>query len=357
MKFGDRYGLFDRLLYRIAFRADTAQHALADVEEMLYGDQLDSIEADDPVFITALPRAGTTILLKLLWSTGHFATHTYQDMPFVLAPLLWSQYAESFARDIEPTERTHGDGLEVSGKSPEAFEEMVWKQFWPEHYRRDRIRPWASEDQNSEFEAFFERHMRKVLSVREEEAPGAERYLSKNNLNIARLAAPPPPLQQGTFIVPFRRPLQQAASMKRQHERFLKLHEEDDFIREYMEAIGHHEFGKGLKPVNFNGWLEDAASPSKLTFWVQYWTAAYRFILEHAGDNTVLFSYAQLIEDQEETLSHLADRLGIPQTVLTKQTDRLRSPRTHSVDKSQLPDRVSREASEIYDQINHCASV
>jgi hypothetical protein len=355
MNFGDRYGLFDRLLYRIAFRADTAQHALADVEEMLYRDRLDSIEADDPVFITALPRAGTTILLKLFWSTGHFATHTYQDMPFVLAPLLWSQYAESFARDIEPTERAHGDGLEVSGKSPEAFEEMVWKQFWPEHYRRDRIRPWTSGDQNSEFEAFFERHMRKVLAVREEEAPGAERYLSKNNLNIARLAAPPPPLQRGTFIVPFRHPLQQAASMKRQHERFLKLHEEDDFVREYMEAIGHHEFGKGLKPVDFDGWLEDAAPPSELTFWVQYWMAAYRFVLRHAEDNVVLLSYARLTEDSEGTLSHLADQLGIPQTDLMEQTDRLRSPRKHSVDESRLPDRVSREASEIYDQMSRRA--
>lgn len=58
MNFEDRYGTFDRLLYRIAFRAGTAQRALADVEEMLYGDTLDDIKVGTPVFITALPRPG-----------------------------------------------------------------------------------------------------------------------------------------------------------------------------------------------------------------------------------------------------------------------------------------------------------
>ena len=357
MNFEDRYGTFDRLLYRIAFRAGTAQRALADVEEMLYGDALDDIEIGAPVFITALPRAGTTILLKLLWNTGHFATHTYQDMPFVLAPLFWSRYAKTFARDIEPTERAHEDGIKVSGKSPEAFEEMIWKTFWPEHYRNDRIQPWAEEDQNSEFDAFFGRHMRKMVVARRKEAPDAKRYLSKNNLNIARLGALPSPLQRGTFVIPFRNPLQQAASMKRQHERFLEIHEEDDFVREYMEAIGHHEFGKGLKPVDFDGWLADAPSPNEISFWVRYWTAAYSFVLEHAGDSAVLLSYAQLIENPDVTLAHLAEELSISQDDLVAQAGRIRPPRAHSIEESQLPDRVRREASDLYERLDHRASM
>ena len=109
MNFGDRYGLLDRLLYRFAFQTGTAQQALSDVEETLYADQLDDIAVEDPVFITSLPRAGTTILLKLLWQTGHFASHTYRDMPFVLCPLLWSRYSEQFSEEIEPTERAHGE--------------------------------------------------------------------------------------------------------------------------------------------------------------------------------------------------------------------------------------------------------
>ncbi|PSQ64636.1 MAG: hypothetical protein BRD25_03320, partial [Bacteroidetes bacterium QH_1_61_8] len=72
MNFDERYGTLDRLLYRIAFRSGTAQHAMADVEEIMYRDDLESISVDDPVFISSLPRAGTTILLKLLWNTEHF---------------------------------------------------------------------------------------------------------------------------------------------------------------------------------------------------------------------------------------------------------------------------------------------
>ena len=229
MNFGDRYGTLERLLHRVAFRLGTARRALADVEETLYGDAFEGISAEEPVFITALPRSGTTILLRLLWQTGRFASHTYQDMPFVLSPLLWSRYTSQFGGKVEATERAHADGLEVSGRSPEAFEEMVWKQFWPFHYREDRIQPWRPDDKNREFESFFDRHMRKVIAARRDgEIEGQSetlRYLSKNNLNIARLAAPPKPLHRGTILVPFRDPVQQAASMLRQHERFLEIHE------------------------------------------------------------------------------------------------------------------------------------
>ena len=363
MNFGDRYGTMSRLLHRIAFRAGTAQHALSDVEETLYAGWIEGITADDPVFITSLPRSGTTILLKLLWQTGRFASHTYQDMPFVLCPLLWSRYTGRFAEEIEPTERAHGDGLEVSGESPEVFEEMSWKHFWPSRYREDHIRPWSPGDENEEFNSFFRAHMRKVIALRTEEddrgkTTAERRYLSKNNLNIARLAALPEPLQEGTILVPFRDPVQQAASMHRQHERFLQIHEEDDFVRDYMEAIGHHEFGKGLKPVNFGGWLQDSPpDPDDLEFWLRYWTAAYQFILGHADESTVLVSYARLTEEPEAALSRLADALGLPTDELTPLAPELCPPRNHSTDEESLPEPLLREARETYRRLDDRASV
>lgn len=363
MNFGDRYGTLDRLLYRVAFRAGTAQHALSDVEETLYADQLEGIAVEDPVFITALPRSGTTILLKLLWQSGDFATHTYRDMPFVLCPLIWSRYSGHFSKEIAPTDRAHGDGLEVSGESPEAFEEMIWKHFWPGHYENDRIRPWRSGNQNREFEGFFETHMRKVIAVRQTEAdgeasPGGVRYLSKNNLNIARLASPPELLRKGTFVIPFRDPVQQAASMQRQHERFLEIHEADDFVREYMEAIGHHEFGKGLKPVDFGDWLDrEPDSPGALSFWLRYWTVAYQFVLDHAEESAVLVSYARLTEESETVLSRLTEALGVSGEGLTSQADVLRPPRIHSVSRDRVPDTLLRKAEDIYDRLNDRADL
>ncbi len=357
MTFEDRYSWLDRLLHRTAFRAGTAQHALADVEEMIYQDALADIAVEHPVFVTALPRSGTTILLRLLWDSGHFASHTYQDMPFVLCPLLWDQYTGQFRGEETTRERAHGDGLQVSETSPEAFEEMIWKHFWPEHYQDDRIRPWRSDDQNAEFDAFFETHMRKIIAVRQEDRREQRRYVSKNNLNIARLAAPPPSMQGGTFLIPFRDPVQQAASMHRQHERFLEIHAEDDFVREYMEAIGHHEFGEGLKPINFEDWLDDAPSSSEgLDFWLRYWIAAYRHVLRHADDSTVLLPYARLTEAPEPALAQLAEALDVPEVDLVSQSDRLEPPRTHSVDETSLSKSLRREADEVYDRLNQRAA-
>ena len=357
MNFDERYGTLDRILYRLAFRAGTAQHAMADVEEGLFADEIDEVSAKHPVFISSLPRAGTTILLKLLWQTGHFATHTYRDMPFVLCPMLWNQFSSQFVETDTTRERAHGDGLEVSGTSPEAFEEMIWKHFWSDHYHENHIRPWSADDRHPAFNTFLETHMRKMIAVRREMRPEATRYLSKNNLNIARLAAPPAPLQRGTFLIPFRDPVQQAASMYRQHERFLGIHEEDDFVREYMEAIGHHEFGKGLRPVDFDGWLETASDPSELAFWVEYWAAAYRHILDHADDDTVLVSYARLTETPNDALFTLAEILNLPTDSLASQADALCPPRTHSVNEDTLPPALESEANEIYDQLDRRADV
>lgn len=348
MNFKDRYGFFDRLLYDIASRTGNAQRALADVEEFLYRDRLESVRLHLPVFITALPRSGTTILLKLLYDSGHFASHTYRDTPFLLCPLLWSRFSSRFAVDDQPKERAHGDGLQVSVDSPEAFEEVIWKHFWPDHYRPHRIVPWLSTEENVEFEKFFETHMRKVIVLGQDGPLDRSRYVSKNNLNIARLLSPLRPLYDGIFLIPFRDPVQQAASMLRQHLRFTRIHEEDDFVRRYMEMIGHHEFGKGLRPIDFGGWLDGAPPPDQLEFWVHYWIAAYRHVLDHASSSTRLICYADLTAEPEKALARLAEVVGISASSLISQADRLHPPRSHAVLDSDIPGPVREEAEEIY---------
>lgn len=354
MKLENGYGFFDRLLHDIASRAGRAQRALADVEEILYRDRLESVRLHRPVFITALPRSGTTILLKLLYDSGHFASHTYRNMPFVLCPLLWSRFSRRFAVDDQPKERAHGDGLLVSADSPEAFEDMIWKHFWPDHYRPRRIIPWTSSEENADFERFFEAHMRKVVALRQEDPVKRSRYVSKNNLNIARLALPTP-FRQGTFLIPFRDPIQHAASLLRQHRRFTRLHEEDDFVRRYMEMIGHHEFGKGLRPVDFGGWLDEAPPPDRLEFWVRYWIAAYRHVLDHIGPSVRLVSYADLTTEPEDALARIARAVTIPVSTLTSQSGRLHPPRSHDVRESGVPVSVREEAGEIYHRLERRA--
>ena len=43
------------------------------------------------VFVSGMARSGTTILLNAIYETDEFAALTYQDMPFILSPNIWSK--------------------------------------------------------------------------------------------------------------------------------------------------------------------------------------------------------------------------------------------------------------------------
>lgn len=348
------YSPLDRLLHRLAFRFVGLQVSLADIEDRLFERETRGIKAVRPVFVTALPRAGTTMLLNLLVETGEFASHTYQDMPFVMCPLLWQGIAGAFQKNTAVRERAHGDGLLVGLRSPEAFEEMIWRYFWGDHYLPDRIRPWASCD-DSEFLTFLTSHMRKIVALRRRENGKAFRYVSKNNGNIARVGAIARSLPDSLVLVVFREPAQHCASLLRQHISFSKMQAEDDFVREYMLGIGHYDFGAELRPIDFDGWLETSrdADRTRLEFWLNYWVAAYRYVESSVdGNRVVLLSYDRLASDPAQSLAKLANKLGLGDAAaLEGQAALLRTGRTHAPDLSEVPESILEEAYALHDRL------
>ena len=274
------YSRLDRTLHKLAFSNLEIQKSLADIEDRMHAKRLEIIAIETPVFITALPRAGTTFMLDVLArNPGTFVTHTYRCMPFVLCPILWDSISRGFRRADEKRERMHGDGMSVGYDSPEAFEEVLWRAFWPQKYHNDRIELWRSDDRNPEFEDFLRNHIRKLIAL-VAPAGAKSRYISKNNANIARLPLLKAIFPDAIFITPFRDPINQAASLLRQHTRFLKIHAEDPFARLYMDYIGHFEFGGGLRPIDFPV-LEDVPRPTNpMTgdFWLAYWIRGYSFL-------------------------------------------------------------------------------
>lgn len=358
MIFENRFGRMERLLHRFAFRTGFSQTMLADVEDRIFADRLASIEVTDPVFISGLPRSGTTILLQLLYRTGHFATHTYRDMPFVLCPLLWNQFSANFEADSEIRERAHGDGIKVSARSPEAFEEILWKRFWPGQYAADRIVPWEPGAENREFRQFFERHAKKIIALHETRGRTQLRYLSKNNVNIARLAARPGLLSDGILLLPFREPLQHAASMLSQHQRFIHIHKEDRFARRYMEAVGHHDFGLDLRPIDFGGWITGEEDPETLDFWLAYWCAAYQFVLENPGPRLHLVPYDRLTMEPARVLAIIARAIDMPAEGLTSLFGEVHLPRRREVDAEHLHiSALVDDAMEIHEELLRSAAV
>ena len=345
----DSYSQLDRTLHQVAFSTYPAQATLANFEDRLYARQLDNCSNQQPVFITALPRAGTTLLLECCASSPEFAAHCYRDLPFVMVPCFWHRFSQIFQRQIESTERAHGDGMQISPDSHEALEEVVWQTFWQQHYHRDRLIPWDYEE-NREFARFFDSHLRKIIVLRRPDSIGSTRYVSKNNANIARIKVLHQLYPDAIVVVPFRDPLSHASSLLQQHLNFLQIHRRDRFAAEYMKAIGHYDFGQNLRPIDFDGWYDRRAvkEAKSLAFWLEYWIASYQHLLKDA-EHLNFFNYDRLCHNPQQGLEKLAEVVNSKDPhALSSFAERVRSPRSRTIDFSVLPSNLVKQANSIY---------
>lgn len=353
MAFENQYSILDRTLHYLAFKSWPVQAAISDIEDRLFKAELDNISIEKPVFITALPRAGTTLLLGLCVSQGEFTSHSYRDMPFILSPMLWHKFSTKFQQSDAPRERAHGDGMLVNVDSPEAFEEVVWRTFWKSHYKKDHIVPWSDES-DPEFYKFLNNHLTKIIAIHSETLGINARYVSKNNLNIARIDALLTNFNDAVIIVPFREPLQHAASLLKQHRNFLKIHSQDKFARSYMAAIGHYDFGENLKPINFDNWLNNAVSSdtNSLTFWLEYWLASYRHLLSKSNGRLRLLSYEAFCEDPSTGLDHLCEVLEIKnRDSVLKNASTIKAAKPHPVNIGDIDKEVLKKVHDLYDEL------
>ena len=339
----------ERMLHDMAFKSWFPRVSLSNIESQFYKNQLAAVSVERPVFITALPRAGTTLILELCMSTNEFASHAYSDMPFLMTPLLWNRFSKKFRNTGNLSERVHGDGILVNVDSPESFEEIIWKEFWPSRYKKNRIAHWMNSCY-PDFEAFFNDHMRKIILLRSNEENQA-RYISKNNLNIARIEYLSSAFSDSTILILFRSPLQHAASLLKQHRNFLRIHNEDSFAKKYMEDTGHFDFGENLRPVDFNGWLSENPEfdTNTITFWLQYWINAYGYLMRNKNDRVRFFSYDSLCKDPQSGLERLGRILKVKNIgLLEENIKRITTPKPHIVDLNEIAPNILKQAEDIY---------
>ena len=310
--FENNYGWLDRLLHRLAFSTGALQLDFAEGEDRKLRERIGNIEPRPPLFITALPRAGTTLLLDRFAELPEFATHTYRDMPFVLVPSLWSRISGGFQQEDVKRERAHGDGMLVGLDSPEAFEEMLWHAFAPERYSGADLKVWP-DTLPAEQRDRLAGHMLQIAELRRPGHAATTRYASKNNLNIVRIGLMAQAFPDADIVVPFREPVQHAASLLRQHQNFLAVHARDDFTRSYMAGVGHFDFGANLKPVDFDGWLATTThrDPLTLDFWLAYWIAAYTHLLDRHGSRIILVGHEALCANPAQVMTALAAKLKL----------------------------------------------
>jgi hypothetical protein len=342
------YSVVDRMLHRMAFAHPLLQRALGEIESDIFAAKFESIRPEKPVFVTGLPRAGTTLLLELLYKTGEFATFTYREMPFVLAPLFWASMTKSSRKAGDARERAHGDGMEISFDSPEAFEEVLWLSYLRDAYvKDDRLIPLGAEAVTGEFRDAFVKLVRK-LSALQSVGGDARRYLSKNNANIGRIGALRSIFPDATIFVCLREPQSHVRSLMTQHRRFLSMHDDDPFARDYMKWIGHYDFGANFRPIDFAGrglTAADAASPD---FWLRYWIDAYAFAEKKAAD-VKFVCYEKLLTDAPTALAGIATTAGLKSPEAFKaNAASVRRPTTEEAPLDGADRRLIEEAFDLY---------
>lgn len=297
------YSFSSRLLHRIALQSKAIAEISFDIENIVFSKK-DHAFTENPVFISGLARSGTTMLMRYLYETGEFRSLTYQDMPFVLMPNLWKKLSMRKAAG-ELKERAHQDGILVSFESPEAFEEVFWRVFAGDQYiAKDRLKLQKTKsDVLNKFRDFIRNA---ILSADKSQQL---RYLSKNNNNILRLDYLKKSFPSAKIIIPFREPLQHALSLLNQHTHFSGIQKENKFSLDYMNWLGHFEFGLNQKPFDLNqsetfNKMENSPK-SSLDFWLLSWKNYYEFASQNTVENDLFFCYEEFCSSPADVLKRL----------------------------------------------------
>ena len=245
------YSKIQKFLHNFVLSKKFINKSLFEIEKIIY---LKNIQIKDQshIFITGLPRSGTTSLLNFLYSSNQYASLTYKSMPFVLSP----NFSKLFhKKNITKKERMHGDGITYDINSPEAFDEFFFST-------------------DNEFIKNELLNYLQLIGLSQNKT----KYLSKNNLNYKRVDLIHSILPNSIFLIPIREPLQHSYSLLNQHLHFSQLQKEDDFIRRYMNYLGHNEFGLNHKPWNNPINHQDL---NKIDYWLEQWCLFYKDILKN----------------------------------------------------------------------------
>ena len=259
----NNYSWLQQKLHQLALSTQFMRETTFDVENSLISTKkLD----DNHVFLAGLARSGTTILLNALYESNQFSSLSYQDMPFILAPNLWSRLSFN-KQDTNSIERAHGDGIKVSTESPEAFEEVFWKTF---------------DEFDESIKDKFHNYVRLINKKYKK-----KRYLSKNNQNIRRIELISSIFPNSKVLIPFRNPIQQSYSLLSQHQQFIESAENDRFVSDYMRWIGHTEFGPNYIPIyNKNLTFDDYMD---INHWLEQWLLTYQNCHEKFKDTKNIY--------------------------------------------------------------------
>ncbi|MBL6785284.1 MAG: sulfotransferase [Rickettsiales bacterium] len=288
--------------------------SIGDIESKCVNNKVDHKTVFQPVYITGLARSGTTLMLENLAKIKGCTSHTYRDFPMIYTPYVWNKLlsiCDKFAFKNKASERSHQDGMKVTPESPEALEEIIWESFFNNLHNESEISVLSKNRVNEKFNAFYQRHIQKLLVVR-----SAKRYLAKANYNITRLEYLLDLNDSSKFIIMVRNPVMHIKSILRQDKIFSETHNQYPKTLKFMEMSGHYEFGINKKLINVDAddlklIKQKFNNKDDISAWALYWNMMYKYVISLAEslprDNFMLCRYEDLCNNPRKTLDKIFD--------------------------------------------------
>jgi hypothetical protein len=96
------------------------------------------------------------------------------------------------------------------------------------------------------------------------------------------------------------------------HQRFIAMQEEDSFVLEYMNLLGHREFGKGLN------WLQVGEKrflpnhePSQIECWLEYWVYLHKSLFDNVVKNRYFVDFDDMKQNPGPHISILFSNCSV----------------------------------------------
>jgi hypothetical protein len=261
------YSFIHQLLHEIFLGNKLIKKSIFELEKILFLKK-NYIKSNKHIFITGLPRSGTTALLNVLNKENDLCSLKYKNMPFVMCPNISKLFK---SKKLIKSERYHKDNIFIDLESPESFDEIFFLTY----------------KNNIVFDELIN-FISLVLSSYHK-----DRYLSKNNNNFVRINDLKNIFPNSAFIIPVREPLQHSFSLLTQHKNFIQLQTNNNFVLKYMNYLGHYEFGLGhkswFKPINY-------VDKFNINYWLEQWYLYYSYIYKNYSNNKscLIFAYEKL---------------------------------------------------------------
>ena len=266
------------------------------------------------IFITGLARSGTTALLNQLFTNDSIASIQYKHMPFVLSPRLSNLISKYFisSKGEYKRERLHGDNIFISHNSPECLDEPFWIKDNKNYFSKPLNPNYKISKETLEaYGNFLNKHAL---------FQSKKNIVIKNNNNHIRLLTLSDYFKESIFIVLFRNPINQAASLLKTHKRLCDLQKKDSYILDYMNIIGHREFGLNQTYFEYDNYSFSKLKSSSvegnncINYWIQAWINAYSWLTEVCAkkrENIYFVAYEDLCSKENIILKKIFNSIEI----------------------------------------------